>query len=325
MTIPQPCRRRRIAASIRQQSLHAFSLVELLVVIAIIGILVGLLLPAIQAAREAARRSSCSNNLHQLGVAIQNFHDRQRSFPPGASMHVMVNTSGISWHVLILNELEEGSLYSEIKPLNDGGASNWNGQYNIVEGYLCPSMPRPSDSNTSLKDSCYVGVAGPGRNNKRLSLEQFTCGDVAYDGVFFPVFKAPTGSNSMKLPRSGTRISKITDGTSKTLAIGERNFNLSDWMTGGIWEGNPATLMCDKSAKNVSYRINTPVDSTGKFVDADGTTKKMLGNDLVFGSNHSGGAQFCLADGSVTMINDDIDFTIYQDMCTIAGGEVSRP
>jgi prepilin-type N-terminal cleavage/methylation domain-containing protein/prepilin-type processing-associated H-X9-DG protein len=324
MTYAKSSHRFSTAAFDRRFGFRAFTLVELLVVIAIIGILIGLLMPAVQAAREAARRSSCSNNLHQLGVAIQNYHDRSRAFPPGANLHLTEDLSGISWRVLILNELEETTLYNEVKPLNDGGAGNWSCQYNIVEGYLCPSLPRPSDGNTSLKEAHYAGVAGPGRNGKRISLEQFTCGDVAYDGVFFPVFKAPTAGNSKLLPGSGTRIAKITDGTSKTLAIGERNFNLSDWMTGGLWEGSPATLICDRSAKNVSYRINTPVNSAGKFVDTDGTTKKMLSNDLVFGSNHSGGAQFCFADGSVSLINEDIDFTVYQDMCTIAGGEVSQ-
>src|SRR4051812_42419783 len=106
-----------------------FTLVELLVVIAIIGILVGLLLPAVQSAREAARRNSCSNNLHQLGIAIHNYHDRNRAFPPGAYLHLNEDVSGISWRVLILNEIEESTLYNDVKPLADGGASNWNGQY----------------------------------------------------------------------------------------------------------------------------------------------------------------------------------------------------
>ena len=323
MTYEQHCHVLPIPAVARSRN-SGFSLVELLVVIAIIAILVGLLLPAIQAAREAARRNGCSNNLHQLGVAMHSYHDRNRSFPPGAYLHLNEDISGISWRVLILNEIEETTLYNEAKPLNDGGASNWNCQYNTVDAYLCPSMPRQGDGATTLKEAHYAGVAGPGRNGKRISLEQASCGDQAYDGVFVPVAKSPQLASRSPLPSSGTRISKITDGTSKTLAIGERNFSVSDWMTGSLWEGTPLTMLCDKSAKNVSYRINTPVDSAGKFVDTSGTTKKMLTNDLVFGSNHSGGAQFCFADGSVSMIHDDIDFTVYQDMCTIAGGEVSQ-
>lgn len=316
--IALPTRYCRGTAVVRGHRFPAFTLVELLVVIAIIGILLGLLLPAVQAAREASRRSSCGNNLRQLGIAIQSYHDRHRAFPPGAHLHNNQNTSGISWRVMILNEIEESSLYNDVKPLSDGGAANWNNQYITVESYLCPSAPRPPEGATTLKDSHYVGVAGPGRNSKRVALEKNTCGDVSFDGVFFPVYKSAAKGKSTGIPRSGTRISEITDGTSKTLAIGERTYKLSDWMTGGIWESDPPTLICDKAAKNISYRINTEVDASGKFVDADGTTKKMLDNDLVFGSNHSGGAQFCFADGSTRMIADDIDFTAYQDLSTIA-------
>jgi prepilin-type processing-associated H-X9-DG protein len=295
-----------------------------LVVIAIVGILLGLLLPAIQAAREAARRRSCSSNLHQLGIAIQTHHDRHRAFPPGAHLHRLQNTSGIGWRVLVLNELEETSMYQEIEPLNDGGAAKWNSQYVPVEVYLCASAPRPPDSSTSLKESHYFGVAGPGRNGKRLTLEQNVCGHLSYDGIFFPIFKWPTTGTNTPLPRTGTRIATITDGTSKTLAIGERSaYNLFDWMTGGLWESNPPTLICNRPAKNVSYRINTPLNANGQFVDDTGTLKKMLINDLVFGSFHSGGAQFCFADGSVDMISDDIDFTLFQDITTISGDEVN--
>ena len=303
---------------------RGFTLVELLVVIAIIGILLGLLLPAVQAAREAARRSACINNLHQLALAVLSHHDRHGAFPPGAHLHTSQNTSSISWRVMILQELEETSLYTEIKPLNNGSAANWNPQYVPVDVYLCPSVPRPPGGPTTLKDAHYAGVAGPGRNGKRVTLEQAVCGHISYDGVFFPVFKSRTAGNTTGLPRGGTRIAEITDGTSKTLAIGERNFNLTDWMTGALWEGSPPTLICNRAAKNVSHRINTRVNNAGQFTDVDGTLKKMLHNDLVFGSNHSGGAQFCFADGSVDMISDEIDFTVFQDMTTIAGEEIIR-
>jgi prepilin-type processing-associated H-X9-DG protein len=297
-----------------------------LVVIAIIGLLIGMLLPAIQAAREAARRRSCSNNLHQLGVALQNYHDRNRAFPPGAYLHQTPNLSAISWRVLILNEIEETNLYQEIEPLPNGSAGNWNSQYVTITGFQCPSLPIEGDGPTTLKHAHYFGVAGPGRNGKRLVVPADTsiCGHVSYDGIFFPVFKSPTAGVSLKLPRTGTRIAKITDGTSKTLAIGERSFRFNDWMTGSIWGGTSSapTLMCSRAAKNISNRINTTVNSTGQFVDENGTLVRMLDNDSSFGSLHSGGAQFCFADGSVDFISEEIDFTAYQDMTTIAGEEI---
>jgi prepilin-type processing-associated H-X9-DG protein len=240
-------------------------------------------------------------------------------------LHKNENIAGIGWRVLVLNELEESSLYQEIKPDSSGGVTppGWDKQFVTVEAYLCPSLPRPPE--TSLKEAHYFGVAGPGRTGKRLSLADPSCGHVAYDGVFFPVFKAPTGANASKLPRTGTRMRKISDGTSKTLAIGERSSSsLFDWMTGGVWVGSPASMVCSRSAKNVSFRINTPLNDSGQYTDDTGTLKKMPTNDLPFSSRHSGGAQFCRADGSVAFINEDIDFTTFQDMTTIAGDEVIR-
>ena len=152
------------------------------------------------------------------------------------------------------------------------------------------------------------------------------CGHVSYDGVFFPVFKSPTGANTSKLPRTGTRIAEdhrrhVEDARHWRTQL---SYSLFDWMTGGIWEGNPATLICNRAAKNVSISHQHTVNDSGQYVDDTGTLKKMLVNDLVFGSHHSGGAQFCFADGSVTFINDEIDFTAFQDMTTIAGDEVNR-
>src|SRR5947207_11194401 len=82
-----------------------FTLVELLVVIAIIGVLVALLLPTVQMAREAARRSSCQNNLHQIGIAIHNFHDARNSLPP-----LRVSNNQASWFVLIMPYMEQGNI-----------------------------------------------------------------------------------------------------------------------------------------------------------------------------------------------------------------------
>ena len=294
----------------------AFTLVELLVVITVISILLGILLPAIQAAREAARRTRCTNNLRQLGIAIQVYHDLHGHFPPGSRLHAVDREPGVGWRVLILPQIEETNLYEQIRPTPDGGVFDRNPRAQIMDVLVCPSDQQQVPDPLLPKRSNYAGVAGAGRDNERIDLEDSICGDVFIDGIFYP--------------ESRTKIAKIEDGTSHTIAIGERNyiFNNDDWMTGATRVGMPATRICMDATKNVRYPINADSGQFGFFIgdtnapSADQRT--MLLNDLFFGSAHSGIAQFCLADGSVQTISDDIDFTIFADLATIAGGEVNR-
>jgi prepilin-type N-terminal cleavage/methylation domain-containing protein len=126
---------------------HAFTLVELLVVIAIIGILVALLLPAIQAAREAARRSQCINNLKQIGIAVQNYHDTRRKLPP-----MRVWDGDRTWLALILPHMEEQTVADLWKSKGASGNANWGCFYDqsyefrtaIINSFYCPSMPHDS-------------------------------------------------------------------------------------------------------------------------------------------------------------------------------------
>lgn len=291
------------------------TLIELLVVISIIGLVLGLLLPAVQAARETARRGACSNNLKQVGIALLQFHDAFRRFPPGAELHDSERWAGISWRVSILPYLEQSAIYSKVHPTSDGGAADWGPNYIAINTLLCPSGPRSPDNPLVLKESHYMGIAGAGRASKRISLEQFSCGDVFIDGMLFP--------------KSHVRISDIEDGTSHTLAVGERMYMLFDWMTGATWKGRPKTRICmGASAANIRYPINADVTRFGYYVsDPDapkGATASILQNDLFFGSFHGNGAQFCFADGSVHMLSDSVDFTAFEDLATIAGREVDH-
>src|SRR5262245_64147082 len=97
----------------------AFTLVDLLVVIAIVGVLVALLLPAVQMARESARRMSCQNNLKQIGLALQSYHDGQRAFPPGyvSAVDAAGNDTGPGWGwgAKALPYMEQGTLYDTIR------------------------------------------------------------------------------------------------------------------------------------------------------------------------------------------------------------------
>ncbi len=114
-----------------------FTLVELLVVIAIIGILVGLLLPAVQAARESARRLQCSNNFHQLGIALNSYHDSHRRFPPAYVIPVR-----LMWNGCLLPQIEQSSLYNTLQfgaAWEVPNTPNGRACETFIPTYRCPS------------------------------------------------------------------------------------------------------------------------------------------------------------------------------------------
>ena len=232
-----------------------FTLVELLVVIAIIGTLVGLLLPAVQAAREAARRSSCGNNLKQLGLACHTFLEQRRTFPPGA-VGAMYD---YSWIVMILPGIEEQTVYNSTRlpqwSTYLAGGSGWGelGRHDRGTGssstgsttqmrnmrtptLVCPSSPMPQTvtrTGTSLCSS-YAAVAGasdtviPGWSGTNRCPETTNSGGYnnCSNGVLHPPIGAAIpnvggGYNAGKL--EGCDPKRITDGLSKTLMIGEQS------------------------------------------------------------------------------------------------------
>jgi prepilin-type N-terminal cleavage/methylation domain-containing protein len=292
----------------------AFTLVELLVVIAVIGILVGLLLPAIQSAREASRRCSCANNLKEIGIALLNYESDFRHLPPSTHLYSATTKPSVSWRVTILKHIEEPALYDKIGPLPDGSATSNTGRFVIVEGYLCPSVPRPPDSDTIAKPSNYCGVAGPGFRRKVLEHNQ--CGDIYLDGAIIP--------EDVKLGTTARRLKQIIDGTAKTLMVGERTYIAPEWTLGATWFGNPYTRICISSASNVTYPINADPNQIGYYVgDGEapaGNTLTFPLNDLFFGSLHPGIAQFCYVDGSVHVLSNSMEFKVFQALAGVDDG-----
>lgn len=292
---------------------RGFTLIELLVVIAIIAILIALLLPAVQQAREAARRTECKNNLKQIGLALHNYHDVHNAFPSGwISVNAGVpnahhGASGVGWATMILPQMEQNNayqLFNSALPLTDPANAAFL-QVQIKE-YKCPSDPQPNTFRikseatgatlAELPIANYLGVFGP----ENLDDCEASPGNL-------PVMADGTCKGSgMFYHNSSVRMRDLTDGTSSTLMTGERRTKASlDWFTswpGMIAQGEESIQRVCGSADHV------PNHPASHFDD--------------FSSNHVGGAQFCLGDGSVHFISENIDGGVYKALATIQGGEV---
>jgi prepilin-type N-terminal cleavage/methylation domain-containing protein len=233
-----------------------FTLVELLVVIAIIGILVALLLPAIQAAREAARRTQCNNNLKNIGLGLQNYHDTYKILPMGAVHWGPRNTNaryGPSWQFGILPFMEQRNIYDKIQAMNRGGGpaenaavandinkATANALYRLVPDYMrCPSSPidEMQQPTGSIVLPTYVGIAGGTDISQNTALypnQRYgipSAGRI-YENKYMCQYSVGTATNcimtnSGMLPVAEQKgFNNCTDGTSNTMIVSEQG----DWL-----------------------------------------------------------------------------------------------
>lgn len=305
------CRRARPINQARasQRSSGGFTLVELLVVIAIIGILVALLLPAVQSAREAARRSQCVNNLKQVGLATLNYEQANRLLPPAGWKNVGGSyPSGVSVHGLILPYLEEGARETELKQtvIHNLTAAERK-QVNV---YLCPSgfaisLDYPGDSSNPA-GVYFVQHYNPVLGAKGINL----WGGPAYPLTGGTGYGQYATSGALILDKP-LKMSKVTDGTSKTFLFGEMSWDM------GLYAFWPRSTSGGADA-NLSYccrNLASPLNSNRRAADDSNL------NDISFGSMHAGGGHFLLLDGSVQFFDELTELRILQAFATRAGDE----
>jgi prepilin-type N-terminal cleavage/methylation domain-containing protein/prepilin-type processing-associated H-X9-DG protein len=328
----------------RRQIRHGFTLIELLVVIAIIAVLIGLLLPAVQRVREAANRMSCTNNLKQIGLALLNYENTYGTFPPGHECH-KYNGRGATdgdashpyyfsnWAIQLLPFLEQEALYRQYdnKVVNTD-ANNQVVRETFVKVYACPSdlnakqLLRPSSypnrgpTGVSYMTGSYRGMGGvdcDGVNNwggypsEEIALRQLSgCGSSR--GLLHSVDDwSGLGSE---------RMADITDGTSNTLAVGERSTRTT--VGRGTFWANSFNLYSLSGAYNSSATLLNDYDACVAVVAPPGSGADSAPCKYGWGSFHPGVINFVFCDGHVGTISTNINMTTFSALATIGGNEV---
>jgi prepilin-type N-terminal cleavage/methylation domain-containing protein len=350
-----PRRSRGLSKFMRRPS-FGFTLVELLVVIAIIGILVALLLPAIQAAREAARRAQCQSNAHNIALAVLNYEAAKKSLPPGMTFDTSLAGSvetlthyGPNWVILTLPYLESQELYdlfdfdtppstSNTKRINAAGAvvANVN---RTARGTSIPVMLCPSDSNNRVM----YNPTGAGmihsdnwaRGNYAANAGRaYVLGTAGADRMSGPTSAGwkDDCQRGVMGPNISVNLKRITDGTTKTIMLGEIRAGLTDQDSRGVWAlgaaGASVIAMYGSGGDDNGPNICTTL-SDDVYADAGvctGTKCASDGNSLFqsacmncnYGdraeqaaprSMHTGGVYLAMCDGSVQFVSNDIETT----------------
>lgn len=290
-----------------------FTLVELLIVVAIIATLIGLLLPAVQTAREAGRRIQCGNHLKQVGLAVVEFHDQSRAYPSGRNA---TTEFGQSWSFRLLPLLEQQAIHDVLSP--DPRVPMWDDRNaramrTPVPTYFCPSQRGPvadRDFDNSAQPPMRAGVAAAGdyAANPGASLHYAS-------GTTSPLDSKQAGPIHTY---SRVRAAQVTDGLSKTFAVGERHIPRPDPTL-------PAAIRQWAQGDTAFFAADSPYTcfrdpGRGLAASPDDMSRRK------FGSKHPNVTQFVFLDGHVEPVEENIDVTVLRWLCTIGdGGDPAAP
>jgi prepilin-type N-terminal cleavage/methylation domain-containing protein len=292
---------------------HGFTLVELLVVVSIVTVMVGLLMPAVQQAREAARRTTCRNNLKQIGLALSDYENVNRVLPPSCTGDMAY---GVwypqpwqfrlqSWTSMILPFLDQNDLWTEIDfsksaldPLNLTVATQ------VLSVFRCPTYSGPAYSQSPL----YMALSPNYALRNYVAMGATTIGKLWHkpNGVFYA--------------SSSTRFSDIKDGISMTIFVAEtRETNMAVWIDGTTAslaghpynEDAPPDYAFPQTALNYSPFFIS-VLGAGNLVECQYGPSSM----------HPGGIHHLFGDGSVHFLSPEIRPIVYDALITTNGSEV---
>ena len=314
---------------------YGFTLIELLGVIAIIAILVALLLPAVQQAREAARRSSCKNNLKQIGLALHNYHDINNCLPIGCLFRDRGDdgpwpSNRSTWLARLLPQLEQNALYDRMDFERDNASgAGWdpnNVRTEEVAAFRCPSDPgtRGTTNRSGFAPTSYVASIG---HTFRLYGDGGTTANSSHgnyiqgNGTWARMVLNTGGEEGVFATNSHCRFRDITDGTSNTMAVSEclvgSDVKELDGGDANDCTGNPERAL--RPDRGYSWMYGTaatwPFTTTrtpnSREVDCERFSVYV---NMAAASQHKGGVQVVLADGSVRFVSENINLQTWRDL-----------
>jgi prepilin-type N-terminal cleavage/methylation domain-containing protein/prepilin-type processing-associated H-X9-DG protein len=346
----------------------AFTLVELLVVIAIIGVLIGLLLPAVQAAREAARRASCSSNLKQLGVAFHNHLDSFGYFPIGNVLNAPLGAYGSatpahgatwSWGTFILPYIEQSEAFSRLNPNRSVPAPAGTNTLATVGAdsslaplirtpipvYRCASDPEGVLANLDRANSAktLAGLTPATRFGRSNYVAVVHDNAVQNDTRFRDDYIASINQHVRRPPEppstqamngiafadSKVQVKDIIDGTSSTLAVGERldrapggSATTAPWHpSSAVWAGSNSDGYANPDNFTSCCVVRGGMTWNGGAAHYGINDFSTIDSHKGFSSNHGGGATFTFADGAVKFLTQNIDATTFKRLANRRDGQ----